>query len=185
MNLRIFSGLVLTLFGALFTLNTAYAQTGSSRETANGLPISDERLMLQTPNDIIRSIACINPDVALMLAGINSMSRQVSVSLPTVGMGTTGKKVTCDAVLDNLKRNGDDVHVWDSAPAVGLNKDDYGKVSWILSKDSAAKAKLVLVYEIFDVNNNSIAKPYPDVTLELKWVADASTGYWSSTKRIN
>ena len=152
------------------------------RETADGAAISEEPLLIKTPNAMIRSLACVNPNAAQMLNGMNRLSQQAPVFQPTTGMATTGKKITCSDVLNSLELNGDDAHIWNAAPPISDNKDDYGKISWVLTKQGVSKATPRFNYQVFDIENNLIGAPYPDITLDLEWVPVKNAGYWNAVR---
>jgi len=117
-----------------------------------------------------------------MLIAMNRLSQQVPTVLPTVGIATTVKKVTCSDVLTSMKMNGDDAQIWDAAPPISQNKDDYGKMSWVLSKNGDSNATLHLNYGVFDFESYLIDEPYPDIVLDLEWVPVNSAGYWNTVR---
>lgn len=150
------------------------------RENVNGLPVSNELLVLSASISIIQSVATINPEAAEMLLIMNAVSKTSPSSMPTIGFGTSTKKVSYDSVLYQTLHEAVAAEEMNAQwTEIGGSEGDYAKLSWILSK-SGEGTSLIIYHRIFDKNNIEKIKLYPDVAIAMTWIKAKYGGHWEA-----
>lgn len=135
-----------------------------------------ERLFVQVSDSIVRTVANVNPDVAVQLYALSVFSAQGAPAMPMSGDGGA-KGMFSPAALDALLM---DKTLSAPLDAYMLPVPIGGATSqtrYAVTKTKGS-AYMLMSHRLIDDRNVEVGSPYPDIKLDLQWIATGAAGYW-------
>lgn len=141
---------------------------------------SEDILFINVSSEVVRSFACTNPDAAQILVFLGQRSRAVPASVPANGDATAERLSTCASVLFSISSGYSEQPFQALLREMNKTTNEYSSVTWNLRRHGGDRGTLILRHRIVDPASKSIRAIYPDVEVELKWIATGPAGYWEA-----
>jgi len=134
-----------------------------------------EILALKVPTGLIKSLACVNPEVAQMLLLIGASSE--GIPLPATGEGRAEKLLSCGAVMASIADP-----LWaDISPmlrAIPANEGESSQVKWALQYQDDGRGVIHMKHRLLDDRQKEAKALYPDIDVAVELVRQGRARYW-------